>query len=155
MLNNTRARQKRRPVILEGISQGFNHSEIATQLGVNKWVILNDLRLMRKNGDPVLKEAQKTQEEIIVNKPSIASISNKKFLNMTGMTLQEKSFRNMIHFHRHELIEILKSKDQSAAISNLSKNTRKTLKYNEILENWGNKYEITKLALKHLHQYQI
>ncbi|UCG68822.1 MAG: hypothetical protein JSV09_13650, partial [Thermoplasmata archaeon] len=110
MSNFIHERQERRLTILEGISQGLKHSEIATQLGVNRWVIINDLKFMRNNGDPELKELQKAQEQIRVNKPSVASISNERFLNMTGMTFQEKSFRNMIDFNKHELIKILNSK---------------------------------------------
>jgi len=106
-------RRKRRPIILNGISQDLKHSEIATQLGVNRWVITNDLRFMRSSGDPELKQAQEAQEQIRVMKQSVsAHARNERFLRMTGMTLQEKSFRNMIDFNRRELTKILNSKDQ-------------------------------------------
>jgi len=150
MSNVIRERQERRPIILEGTSQGLKHSEIATQLGVNRRVILNDLRFMRKNGDPELKEAQEAQEQIRVNKPSVASINSERFLNMTGMTFQEKSFRNMIDFNKHVLMKILNSKNQNAAISRLPKNTRKTLKKNGIITNGWNKCEITLKTLDYL-----
>ena len=150
MSNVIRERQERRPIILEGTSQGLKHSEIATQLGVNRRVILNDLRFMRKNGDPELKEAQEVQEHIRVNNPSVASISNERFLNMTGMTFQEKSFRNMIDFNKHVLMKILNSKNQHTAIRSLPKNTRKTLKNNGIITNGWHKCEITLKTLDYL-----
>ncbi len=150
MSNVIRERQERRPIILEGTSQGLKHSEIATQLGVNRWVILNDLRFMRNNGDPELKEAQNAQEQIRVNKPSVASISNEKFLKMTGMTFQEKSFRNMIDFNKQVLMKILNSKNQNAAIMNLPKSIRKTLKNNGIITKRWHKCEITLKTLDYL-----
>ena len=145
-----RERQERRLIILEGISQSLKHSEIAAQLGVNRWVILKDIRFMRKNGDPELKKAKKAQEQIRANKPSIASISNERFLNMTGMTFQEKSFRNMIDFNKHELMKILNSKNQHAAIMSLPKSIRKTLKNNGIITNGWHKCEITLKTLDYL-----
>ncbi len=150
MSNVIRKRQERRPIILEGIRQDLKHSEIATQLGVNRWIILNDLRFMRNNGDPELKEAQKAQEQIRVNRPSVASISNERFLNMTGMTFQEKSFRNMIDFNKHVLMKILNSKNQNAAIMNLPKCIRKTLKNNGIITKGWHKCEITLKTLDYL-----
>ena len=150
MSNYIRERQERRLLIFEGISQGFKHSEIATQLGVNKWVILNDLRLMRNNGDPELTEAQKAQEQIRVNIPSVASISNDRFLNMTGMTFQEKSFRNMIDFNKYELLKILRSEDQHAAIIKLPKSIQKTLKRNGIITKRWRDNEIAELAQEYL-----
>ncbi len=105
---------------------------------------------MRNNGDPELKEAQKAQEQIRVNKPSEASISNERFLNMTGMTFQEKSFRNMIDFNKQVLMKILNSKNQHAAIRRLPKSIRKTLKNNGIITNGWQKHEITLKTLDYL-----
>jgi IS30 family transposase len=150
MLNYIRERQERRLTILEGTSQGLKHSEIATQLGVNRWVIINDLKFMRNNGDPELKEAQKAQEQIRENKPSAASMKNERFLNMTGMTFQEKSFRNMIDFNKHVLMKILNSNNQHAAIMRLPKSIRKTLKNNGIITNGWHKREITLKTLDYL-----
>lgn len=150
MSNFIRERQERRLTILEGISQGLKHSEIATQLGVNRWVIINDLKFMRNNGDLELKELQKAQEQIRVNKPSVASISNERFLNMTGLTCQEKSFRNMIDFNKHALMKILNSKNQNAAIMNLPKSIRKTMKNNGIITKGWHNCEITIKTLDYL-----
>ena len=73
---------------------------------------------------------------------------NERFLGLTGMTLQEKSFRNMIDFNKHELLKILKSKDQNAAISRLPKNIRRNLLHNGIITKGWHKCEITEQALK-------
>lgn len=144
-------RRKRRPIILEGIGRDLKHSEIATQLGVNRWVITNDLRLMRSSGDPELKQAQEAQEQIRVMKQSVsAHARNERFLRMTGMTLQEKSFRNMIDFNRHELMKILNSKDQNAAIMKLPKSVRKPLMRNGIITSGWHSREITSHAREYL-----
>jgi hypothetical protein len=150
MSNLIRERQERRPIILEGISQDLKHSEIATQLGVNRWVVLNDLKIMNYNKDPELKKAQRTQELIRANKPSEASMRKERFLNMTGMTFQEKSFRNMIDFNKHDLLKILNSKNQHDAIMSLPKNIRKTLKNNGIITGRWHKCEITLKTLEYL-----
>ena len=150
MSNVIRERQERRLIILKGISHGLKHSEIATQLGVNRWVILNDLRFMRNNGDPELKEAQEAQEQIQVNEPSLARIDNERFLNMTGMTFQEKSFSNMIDFNKLALVKILNSKNQHTAIMRLPKSIRKTLKNNGIITNEWHKCKITSETLDYL-----
>jgi predicted ArsR family transcriptional regulator len=159
MLNYIRERQKRRLIILKGISQDLKHSEIANQLGVNRRVVLNDLKIMRYNGDLELKQAQKAQEQIRAKNQSdftrdkIHAKHNERFLNMTGMTLQEKSFRNMIDFNQHELMKILKSKDQNAAIFELPKSIRRTLMHNGIITKGWNNREITSRARKYLSQH--
>ena len=75
---------------------------------------------------------------------------NERFLSMTGITIQEKSFHNMINFNKHELLKILKSKDQHIAISKLPKNTRKTLENNGIITKVWRKSEITLKTLDYL-----
>jgi hypothetical protein len=69
---------------------------------------------------------------------------------MTGISLQEKSFRNMIDFNRHELLKILKSKDQHAAIMKLSKSVQKTLKKNGIIVKRWQDNEISERAEEYL-----
>ncbi len=156
MSNSIHERQERRPIILEGISQDLKQSEIAAQLGVNRWVIINDLRYMRYNGDPELKQAQKTQDQIRAKKQSILTSEkthakhNERFLRMTGMTLQEKTFRNMIDFNKHELMKILKSKDQNTAIFRLPKRIRRILMHNGIITKGWHRREITAQARKYL-----
>ena len=148
MLNFIRARQERRPIILEGISRGLKQSEIAAQLRVNRWVIKNDIKFMRNNGDPELKKAQEAQEQI--RAITQARISNEIFLNMTGMTFQEKSFRNMIDYNKRALLKILRSEDQNSAIMKLSKNIRKTMRRNGIITKRWKDNEITERAQEYL-----
>ena len=88
---------------------------------------------MRRNGDLGLKRAEKAQEQIRRNKLSAASFNDERFLNMTGMTFKEKSFLNMIEYNKHELMRVLKSRNQHNAIMNLPKSVRKTLKRNGII----------------------
>ena len=65
MLENTIARKKkRRLIILKGISQDLKHSEISAQLGINRWVIMSDIRFMRRNGDLGLMQAEKAQVQV-------------------------------------------------------------------------------------------
>ncbi len=129
----------------------LKHSEIADRLGVNRWVIMNDLRVMRHNGDPELRRAEEAQQQIRTrNQSRSAKARNERFLMLTGMTLQERSFRNMIEFYRPELIGILKSKDQNEAIFKLPKSTRRPLTRNGIItKGWHNR-EITPQARKYL-----
>ena len=143
-------RHDRRLVILKGISQDLKYSEIATQLGVNRWTILSDIKIMRKRRDPELQQAQQTKEKIRANKQSVSSAINERYLRMTGITLQEKSFRNMIHFYRPELRKILKSKDQYNAFNKLPKSVRKTLLKNEIMTKGWNNNKIASNAMKYL-----
>jgi hypothetical protein len=156
MLGNTSAREKRRLIILEGISQDLKHSEISAQLGTNRWVIMSDIKYMQNNGDLGLKHAEKVQAQIHEKKVLLLSKEmnhfkqNERFLDMTGITLQEKSFRNMIDFNKHELLKILKSEDQHTAIHKLSKNIQKSLKRNGIITKRWQDNEITERAQEYL-----
>jgi hypothetical protein len=156
MSNFIRERQERRPIILRGISEDLKHSDIATQLGVNRWVVMNDLKIMRYNGDPELKQARSAQEQIreknqsVLTGDKVHAKHNDRFLRMTGMTLQEKSFRNMIDFNRQELMKILKSEDQNAAIFKLPKSIRRILIHNGIITRGWHKREITAHAREYL-----
>ena len=93
MLENTIARKKRRPIILKGISQDLKHSEIADQLGANRGLIMSDIKLMRRNGDPGLKKAEKAQVQarekkvLLLKKEKKHFKQNERFLRMTGITL--------------------------------------------------------------------
>ena len=149
MLENTIARKKRRLIILKGISQDLKHSEISAQLGANRWVIINDIKFMRYNGDLGLMQAEKAQVQVrkkkvlLFTKGKTHFRQNERFLGMTGISLQEKSFRNMIDFNKHELLKILKSEDQHAAIIKLPKSIQKTLKKNGIITKRWQDNEIT------------
>jgi hypothetical protein len=69
---------------------------------------------------------------------------------MTGMTFQEKNFKNMINYYKAELQVIYKSQDERVAISNLSKNVRKTLKRNDITAGHGSREQLSGKARDYL-----
>jgi hypothetical protein len=156
MLENTVARKERRLIILEGISQDLKHSEISAQLGANRWFMKNDIKFMRLNGDLGLIRAEMAQVQVreekvlLFTKEKKHFKQNERFLGMTGITLQEKSFRNMIDFNKHELLKILKSEDQNTAISRLPKSIRRILVHNGIITKGWHKCEITVHARKYL-----
>jgi hypothetical protein len=149
MLENTIAREKRRLIILKGISQDLKNSEISAQLEANRWVVMGEIKFMRRNGDLGLKRAEKAQVQVrkkkvlLFTKGKTHFKQNERFLGMTGISLQEKSFRNMIDFNKYELLKILKSEDQHAAIIKLPKSIQKTLKKNGIITKRWQDNEIT------------
>jgi predicted DNA-binding protein YlxM (UPF0122 family) len=144
MLNVYEDRVSRRFTILEGISKDLSYSEIAAQLGVNKWIISSDIRKMQHERDLELRQMyQKKKELIKANKQMSAQKRDNRFYGMTGMTIDEKMFQNMIHFHKHELKKAMGSKNESKEISKLSSNVRKILKRNKIINRGCGKYEIT------------
>jgi len=118
--------------------------------------MMSDIRFMRRNGDLGLKQAEKAQVQVrekkvlLLTKEKKHFKQNERFLSMTGMTLQEKSFRNMIDFNKHELLKILKSEDQHAAIIKLSTSIRKTLKKNGVITKRWQDNEITERAQEYL-----
>ena len=111
MLENTTTQQKRRLIILSGISQDLNNSEISAQLRATRGVILRDIKFMRSNGDLGLIQAEKAQalvrekKDLLIIKEKRHFKQNERFQSMTGITLQEKSFRNMIDFNKHLLMK--------------------------------------------------
>jgi transposase len=138
--------ENRRQALLDGISQNHSYKEMAAKLGVRRGDLIRDLKAMRRNGDPDLLEAQRIgQAKINEEKRTASKRQEERFLDMTGMSLKEKSFQNMVHFHKHELMNILRSGDREAAIRGLSKSTRRTLIHNGILTD-RNKPEITQQA---------
>lgn len=141
-------------MILEGVEKGAKPSEIAAQLGVNRWTIKNDLKVMQHNRDQELEQAvRKAQEQVKEEKPSASHVLGERFLQMTGMTFQEKTFQNMIHFYGDELRKILGSEDQSTAIGRLPKDVRRALIHNEIITR-RNKCEITESARSYLLEHR-
>jgi|WetSurMetagenome_2_1015567.scaffolds.fasta_scaffold75552_4 hypothetical protein len=144
-MNNTYSPEERRLMILKGIRQNHTNIEIAADMGVKRWTILNDLRAMSYHKDPELKQAYLDKEtRQLASKQSTLTLRDEKFERMTGMSLQDKNFENMIEYYRAELQLIRKSKDECNAITGLSKDIRKTLKRNEILT--GNRSRVTLTA---------
>jgi hypothetical protein len=111
---------------------------------------------MRLSGDLGLQQAEKAQAQVREKKVLLLAKEkkhfkqNERFQSMTGITLREKSFRNMIDFNKHELLEILKSEDQHYAIMKLSKSIQKTLKKNGIITKKWQDNEITYCAQEYL-----
>jgi len=111
---------------------------------------------MKYDRDPKLRQMYQKREELIkVNRQLLAKIHEKRFYGMTGMTFNEKTFRNMINFHRPELEKVMDSKDESHEISKLSRNARKILKRNKIINYGGGYYEITPKARNFLTSKQF
>lgn len=141
--------ESRREALLEGISSNLSYAEIAARLGVRRGEVLNDVKAMRRSGDPGLRDAQRTGEaKAGEEKQLVSQRLEERFHSMTGMTLHEKSFRNMIHFYKAEIMTVLRSDDREDAVRSLPKSTRRTLMHNGILTK--RKPEITKRARDHL-----
>jgi len=151
MSSNIQGQETRRLHILDGINEGFAYSKIAAKLGVHLWVVMSDLKRMRHNRDPELKQAIRKGKELVqVKKQSVASLPDERFHRMTGMTFNEKTFSNMMSFYKPELMKILKSDNECAAIRDLSKSVRRTLKHNGIIAQGWRTPEITTLARTYL-----
>lgn len=130
---------ERRPAIIEGISRNMKPSEIASKLSVGRWVIVKDIKKMKYEKNSELEQAYKTAKKRM-NKETkpIASRAEKRFKEMTGMTLEEKTFINMLHYHKTELLMILNSKNENEAIQRLPSSTRRCLKKHDIITSgWG------------------
>jgi len=145
-------------IILNGVSQDKKYSEIAKELGISRWTVKKEVIKMRYNSDPKLKAAKKSQKR--VQKEKLEKMrakmnyfkQNKKFLKLTGLTLKEKTFRNMVEFYQEELLDALKSSDQGTIISNLPKNIRNTLKKNDIITDTSHSKELTLKAESYLKE---
>jgi hypothetical protein len=78
---------------------------------------------------------------------------NQEFLEMTGISLEEKNFRNMVDYYKPLLIEIIEARDESDAIMVLPRNDRKTMVKNGLItgEKWQKKtWSISIRAKKYL-----
>jgi len=126
--------EKRRQALLKGIRRNQSYEEIAAELGVRRGTLLRDAKAMRRSRDPDLSEARRIgRARAEETKHSASRRREERFHGMTGMTLKEKSFQNMVYFHKHEIMNILRSGDREAAIRDLPKSTRRTLVHNGIL----------------------
>lgn len=138
-MNSQTKQAERRSAIIEGVSRNIKPSEIASKLSVSKWVIVKDIKKMRYQGDRELKQAYETAKSRKKKKTKpIAVRAEKRFQEMTGMTLEEKTFINMLHYYRTDLLEILASEDETLAIHRLPSSTRRCLKKHDIITSgWG------------------
>lgn len=153
MSNNMQEPEERRQVILDGINKDLNSHQIAAQLGVNTMVVIRDLRAMKYSRDPNLKQAYIDQEaRLVAGRLVLTKMKDDRFRQMTGMSLQEKSFKNMVDFYTPELVRVLESRDECTAIMNLSKSVQRTMTHNGIIT--GRKYgrQISPKARAYLSQ---
>ena len=142
---------ERRLIILKGIGQDHSTIEIAAEIGVRKWMVLNDLRAMNYSKDPELKQAYIDKEtRVHAGQQSISNQRDERFHKMTGKTFQEKNFENMINYYKAELDTIYKSKDECTAITRLSNDIRKTLKRNDILSGYRSRIQLSEKARSYL-----
>jgi hypothetical protein len=151
MTNKAINPEERRLIILRGIRQDHTNMEIAAEMGVGKWTVLNDLRAMGYSKDLELKQAYLDREaRLHKNKQSLVNMRDEKFRHMTGMSFQEKNFQNMINYYKAELQVISKSRDEYTAITGLSTNIRKTLKRNQILTGLRGRIQLSDKARDYL-----
>jgi hypothetical protein len=147
MISNVQEQEERRVSIIDGINRGMPFSEIAAELGVHLWVVKGDIGRMRHDRDPELKEAYRMAEERIQTmKRKKANLPDEMFHMMTGMTLKEKTFKNMISFYKPELMKIIRSENESEAIRKLPDSVKRTLKNNGIIAQGWKTPEITIIA---------
>jgi hypothetical protein len=128
--------EERREALLEGISQNLSFSELSAKLGVRRGTLIRDIRVMRWSNDPGLVEAKRLAKVRVDEKKHLVSDGHEaRFMQMTGMSIGDKTFENMVFFYRSEILSILNSSDSSAAIRKLPSGVRKTLIHNKILVN--------------------
>jgi hypothetical protein len=150
MMKNKSEDDQKRKALLDGISQNISIVDISHQTGITHRELVRDIRNMRRKNDPDLLEAQNIAEAENDEKKKVASQRHDKaFFEMAGLTLQEKTFQNMIFFYKPELNQILSSRDQDAAIRKLPTSVRKTLVKNNILTRRG-KLQVSQIAIKYL-----
>ena len=139
-----------------GVARSLTYSDIAEQLGVKRWIVSSDIRKMQKDKDIELVEMYQKRQELINSKKQVnAQRQDTKFIEMTGMSIDERMFENMIIFYKLELRKVLKAKDESEKISKLSRKVRRILERNNIItRDWG-KYEITSKARAFLESDQM
>jgi len=156
MSNDVREPEERRLAILKGIDQDLNILDIASQLGVNKCLIMSDLRYMRHNKDSELKQANEDRfARILAKKRSLTKIRNEKIRLMIGMTIEEKNFENVVNFYRSELMKILESKNEELAIKGLSRSMRRSFEKNEVIDWRTNNHLISPKARAYLSHVKL
>lgn len=144
--------------ILDGIKKDKNYIDIAEELGITRWAVKKEVIKMRYSSDPRLYSAKKEQKKIRKEKyeelrSKMNHIKeNKKFQKLTGITLKEKTFRNMVEFYREELLGALASSNQEIALNKLPKNIKNTLKKNDIITDAFHSKELTPKAMRYLKE---
>jgi len=151
METDIQEQETRRLDILKGINNGFGNVKIAAELGIPLWVVINDLKRMRHNRDSELAQAYvNVLDQARAKKLSIAELPNDRFYHMTGMSLTEKTFNNMMSFYRPEIMKIYKSDIEGVMIRELPSSVRKTLKNNGIIAQGWSSPQLTSKARAYL-----
>ncbi|MBN1682123.1 hypothetical protein JW865_01050 [Candidatus Bathyarchaeota archaeon] len=150
MIPDTDLKQKDyRLIIIKGIANNLSVYQISEQLGINQWEIKRELKYMKHNKDPLLKQAYQDKEKHI-EKKLLSNILNDKFIKMTGVELSEQSFFNMINYYRPELMKVINSNNEHEPITKLPSNVKKTLIKNGIISGRSGGRGITTKARKFL-----
>ena len=143
--------EEQRSTSLEGIGDGSRMTEIADRLGVKLLVVRREVRTMQYQRSPELKVArEKAYSNLMAERGAASSKSGERFMEMTGLTFQEKTFQNMVDFYKPELRRILESENQYAAILRLPKSVLRTLRGNEIILRVRGGFEIASGARRYL-----
>ena len=135
-----RIAEERRSAILEGVGDDLSDSEIAARLGMKRWEIRREVRLMRENMDKRLLEAERRRKEIRSGNEkrreegAAHSVLDARFQRMGGMDLQRRSFLNMIGFYEADLRRVLAARDEKLAVMALPRSVRRVLTNNAILD---------------------
>ena len=133
-MKNESTAANHRQVILEGISQNVGYTELASQLDVSRREVIREVKNLRRSRDPGLFEAKRAARAMVdEEKRSASKKRDDRFFRMAGMTIREKSFQNMVQFYKPEILSILESEDQEAAISEIPQRVRKILRKYDIL----------------------
>ena len=133
-MKNESTAANHRQVILDGISQNVGYTELASQLDVSRREVIREVKNLRRSRDPGLFEAKRAARAMVdEEKRSASKKMYDRFFRMAGMTIREKSFQNMVQFYKPEILSILESEDQEAAISEIPQRVRKILRKYDIL----------------------
>lgn len=132
--------EERRTAILRGIGMDLTDAQIAAEIGIKRWEVRREMKLMRSNMDRRLLEAERSRMEIRTENESkhdddsVHKVLDERFKRMEGMDLQTRSFLNMISYYEVDLRRILVSKDEKTAAMSLPRSVRRVLINNEILD---------------------
>lgn len=134
IMKNENTQENHRQILLNGISQNIGYMELASQLGVSRKEVIREVKTLRRRRDPDLFEAQRAAKvRVDEEKLSTSRKRDERFFRMAGMTIREKSFQNMVQFYKPEIMSILESENQEAAISEIPQRVRKILRKYDIL----------------------
>jgi len=115
-------------------------TQIAAEIGIKRWEVRLEMKLMRSKMDQRLMEAEKIRTETrnrnenMRTNVSVHKVLDERFKRMEGMDLQTRSFLNMISYYEADLKRILAAKDEKVAAMSLNRSVRRVLINNAILD---------------------